>query len=267
MAALATAISPAGGASRTLRIFLTETRFEFLRLLRTRAFSLSVIGFPVMFYVLFGLVLNRNASGGVWLPKYFLAGYAVFGMVGSALFGIGVALAAELSAGWLDLKRASPMPPVAYLMAKCATAIAFGLIIMHILFALGFFFGNVHISAAEYFKTFGLTIVGVIPFCCMGMAVAVWVPFNSAPGVANLLYLPMSFLGGLWVPVSNLPKVLQKVALALPTYHLSQLVLRIFGVNYANSGNLVWHWVGLAVFTALMLLLAWMGYRRLEQAA
>jgi len=29
---------------RTLRIFLNETRFEFLRLLRTRAFSLSVIG-------------------------------------------------------------------------------------------------------------------------------------------------------------------------------------------------------------------------------
>jgi ABC-2 type transport system permease protein len=42
-----------------------------------------------------------------------LAGYSVFGMVGASLFGIGVALSSELNAGWLELKRASPMPPVA----------------------------------------------------------------------------------------------------------------------------------------------------------
>jgi len=39
-------------------------------------------------------------------------------MVGAALFGIGVGLAADLGAGWLDLKRASPMPPLAYVLAK-----------------------------------------------------------------------------------------------------------------------------------------------------
>ena len=58
-----------------------------------------------------------------------LAGYAVFGMVGTALFGVGVGLASELAAGWLDLKRASPMPPAAYLLAKCSSAIAFGIIL------------------------------------------------------------------------------------------------------------------------------------------
>ena len=48
-----------------------------------------------------------------------LGGYAVFGLVGAALFGIGVSTAADLSAGWLELKRASPMNPLAYLAAKC----------------------------------------------------------------------------------------------------------------------------------------------------
>ena len=53
---------PSTGLSRTLRIFASETRYEFLRMLRTRAFSLSVIGFPVMFYCLFGLMMDRGQN-------------------------------------------------------------------------------------------------------------------------------------------------------------------------------------------------------------
>ena len=54
-AAISLPAAPPTAFGRTLRIFLNETRFEFLRLLRTRAFSLSVIGFPVVFYIFFGL--------------------------------------------------------------------------------------------------------------------------------------------------------------------------------------------------------------------
>src|ERR1017187_10202512 len=102
--------APSAGITRNRRIFLVEARYEFVRLLRTRAFSLSVIGFPVAFYIFFGIIMNRGEMiHGVSVAKYMLATYAVFGMVGAALFGIGVGLSGELSAGWLELKRASPM--------------------------------------------------------------------------------------------------------------------------------------------------------------
>jgi hypothetical protein len=54
-----------------------------------------------------------------------------------------------------------------------------------------------------------LTIVGVIPFVCMGLALALLVPFSSAPGITNMIYLPMSFCGGLWVPLMFLPHFMQ----------------------------------------------------------
>src|SRR5271156_7081606 len=100
------AIIPATPASRTatqtLRIFQKETKCEFLKLMRPRSFSLSTIGFPVMFYVLFGIA-NRNAfAGSVHIAKYMLGGYACFGLIGATLFGIGVGLAGELAAGWLE---------------------------------------------------------------------------------------------------------------------------------------------------------------------
>jgi ABC-2 type transport system permease protein len=258
------AVQPTSAFSRNLRIFLRETRYEFTRLLRTRSFSLSVIGFPVAFYVFFGLVMNRGEQiGNISVAKYMLAGYAVFGMVGAAFFGIGVGLSSELAAGWLELKRASPMPPIAYLLAKCCSAIAFGIIIVSILTGLGVVFGHVSLSLPDYARMIALTIVGALPFACMGMALALFLPFSSAPGIANMIYLPMSFCGGLWIPVMLLPQFLQRFALLLPTYHLGQLMLSSFG--YASAGTTNSHWLGLVGFTLMMLGIASLGLRRLEE--
>jgi ABC-2 type transport system permease protein len=255
---------PLTGILRNARIFLTEAKYEFVRLLRTRGFSLSTIGFPVVFYIFFGLVMNRGQMiHGVSIAKYMLATYSVFGMIGAALFGIGVGLSGELSAGWLELKRASPMPPLAYLLAKCCSAAAFGVIIVCLLSLLGITAAHVSLTASEFGRLIGLTMVGVIPFACMGMALALLVPFNSAPGFANMIYLPMSFCGGLWVPIMMLPHVMQEFALLLPTYHLSQLMLGAFG--YASAGSTSSHWFGLLGFTLLMLGIAWIAFRRFEE--
>jgi len=250
--------------ARGVNIFLREAKYEFLRLLRTRGFSFSVVGFPVVFYLFFGIIMNRGENiGSISVAKYVLASYAVFGMVGAALFGIGVGLAGELSAGWLDLKRASPMPPLAYVLAKCASAMVFGILIVSLLAVIGITLGHVSLSFVEFARMIGLTVVGVIPFACMGMALALLVPFNSAPGITNMIYLPMSFCGGLWVPLMFLPHFLQTMAVLFPTYHLGQLMLGAFG--YASTGTTLSHWFGLLGFTLLMLGVAAIALRRLEQ--
>jgi ABC-2 type transport system permease protein len=255
----------AAGSVRTLRVFRKETRYEFLKLMRTKSFSLSTIGFPVMFYVLFGIANRNTYAGSVHIAKYMLGGYACFGLIGAALFGIGVGLASELAAGWLELKRASPMPASAYLFAKCASAVAFGIIIVSILIAVGTTFGGVSLSTIELIKMLGMTIVGSISFASMGLLLALLVPANAAPAIVNLIYLPMSFLSGLWVPLRFMPHWLQGFAPALPTYHLSQLMLSIFG--YQDSMSLATHWNALIGFTLLMLGLSWLTFHRKEQIA
>ncbi len=245
-------------------ICLRELRYEFLRMLRTRSFSLSVLGFPVMFYVLFALVLNRgtHVDGGS-TARYLLAGYSCFGAVGAALFGVGVPLAAELGAGWLELKRASPMPPLAYLLAKCGTAVLFALAIVSVLAVLGSAFGGVALTPGQCARMLALAASGAIPFAALGLVIAVLVPANAAPGITNLLYLPMSFLGGLWIPLSLLPSALQRAAPALPTYHLGQLMLSSLG--FPASGSAPSHWLYLLLFTAGALSLTAILFNRREE--
>ncbi len=255
---------PVRRTARALPLYLNEAKYEFLKLLRNRSFSLSVIGFPVMFYVLFG-VTNRHAyEGGVSVAKAMLGGYACFGVIGAALFGVGVGLATELAMGWLEVKRASPMPPMAYLLAKCVTSIVFGLVIVTTLIVIGMTFAEVVLTPVEIAKMLGVAAVGSVVFASMGLLLALVVPANAAPGVVNLIYLPMSFCSGLWIPLRMLPHFVQKIAPYLPTYHLSQIMMSIFG--YGDTISLAAHWSGLAGFTALMLGLSWIVFRRAENA-
>ncbi len=264
--ATAFASLPVRRSAPALPIYLKETKYEFLKLLRTRSFSLSVIGFPVMFYILFGVV-NRNAfeSDGFSVAKAMLGGYACFGTIGAALFGIGVGMASERAMGWLELKRASPMPVAAYLFSKCMTAVAFGLLIVSILIVIGIAFAQVSITPVQIVEMLGMTAAGAVAFASMGLLLALLVPANAAPGVVNLIYLPMSFMSGLWIPVRYLPHLLQKIAVFLPTYHFAQLMLSIFG--YRDHISLAIHWAGLIGFALLMLGVSWVVFQRQENAA
>ena len=53
-----------------------------------------------------------------------------------------------------------------------------------------------------------ILVCGSIPFCALGLAIGYFAKPNSAPAMVNLIYLPLSFLVGLWIPVQMLPKTL-----------------------------------------------------------
>lgn len=242
------------------RIFTNETHYEFVRMLRTRAFSLSVLGFPIMFYLLFG-ISNRSTE----FARYLMASYGCMGCVSACLFGIGMGIAMERAQGWLELKQASPMPRLAYLMAKIVGSAAFALIIQMVLIGLALTLGGAHVTAREALVLIGVILLGSIPFAAMGLLIAVLVPANSAPGIINLIYLPMSFASGFWMPVSYLPHWLQAVAPALPTYHLAQLGLNVIGA--AQPGSMASHWQALAGFTLVLFGAAWIVFTRQEAKA
>lgn len=258
---LAPTASP--GATRNIfRIYLLEAKSEFLKALRMPAFAIPTLSFPLVFYIFFGVVFGSKFSGGFDMETYLLATYGAFGVIGASLFGFGVGIAVERGQGWMLLKRASPMPIGAFFAARIAMAMLFGCIIIACLFALGRFVGGVDLAVSEWLGLAGVLIAGALPFCAMGLALGYLAGPNSAPPVVNLIYLPMGFLCGLWIPIMILPTAIQKLAHLLPAYHYAQLTLKIIG---ADVGEPAWTHVSyLAVFMVLSLILARIGYRRDE---
>jgi ABC-2 type transport system permease protein len=245
-----------------LTVYWKEAKYEFLKNLRLRMYSVATIFFPIMFYVLFGLILGGRPMSGFNPAAYLMPTYGTFGVIGASLFGTAAGLAAERGLGWLQVKRASPMPTFAYFAAKIAMSMAFSTVVVTLLMLLGITFGGVHLPVAQAAELLGVLVAGSLPFCAMGLAIGYFAGPNSAPATINMIYLPLSFCSGLWVPIMFLPKLMQQIAKFLPAYHLSQLALNIVG---AGRGESNWtHWQYLVGFTLICLGVARYGLRRDE---
>jgi len=239
-----------------LGIYLLESRYQVLNLLRMPGFVIPTFSFPLLFYVFFAVVLNMDPH----LPAYLLATYGTFAIMAPALFGFGVSVAMERSQGWLRLKQASAMPPSAYLVAKLVTSVLFAAAVLLALFTLGATLGGVRLAHNQWAGLFALLSVGTIPFCALGLWIGSAVKGQSAPGVVNLIFLPLSLLSGLWVPIQFFPKVMQGFAQLLPPYHLAQLGLGIIGL--AQDQRVWLHITYLVIFTLLTLFLALRAFYR-----
>jgi len=248
-------------AGRALRVYGTEAKYEILKTLRQPAYVIPTLAFPLLFYVMFGIAFgSKQAIGGVTLATYLLASYSTVGVMSASLFGFGAGVAMERGYGWLQVKRASPMPPLAYLVAKTVMSMIFSAIVVTALFVVGTLFGGVHLSISAFLKLTGIMIAGSIPFCALGLVIGCYGAPNAAPAVVNILFLPMSFCSGLWLPLPVLPKFVQHIAPFLPPYHLGQLALK--QVGFGGSGGTLQHVAALMAFTLVFLLLALRGYSR-----
>ena len=233
------------------RAYALEAKFEFLRVLRTPAFAVPTLLFPPMFYLLFGLLLNRGSPNAA---HYLFATYSVFGVMAPSLFGFGVGVAIERERGWLALKRVAPMLPGAYLLAKMAMAMLFALIIYLVLAALAFGLGGVRLEAGQWLLLGVIAVGGVLPFCALGLMVGSRANASAAPAMINLIYLPMAFLSGLWMPLTMLPAFIGQIAPLWPAWHLSQLALATIGRGDGSAA--LPHLVALLGFTTVAFTIA-----------
>ena len=240
------------------RSYLLEAKCEFLRMLREPAFGVPVVAFPAMFYLLFGVVLNKGSAGAA---QYLLATYGAFGVIGAAMFGFGVTIAMDREKGYLRLKRTLAVPPGALLLAKTAMAALFAAIISLLLAVLAVTLGGVSLAPWQWAMLLAVNVLGVLPFAAIGMFFGSLVGGNAAPALLNVLYLPMAFLSGLWLPLAMLPAFLAKIAPVWPAYHLGQLALKVVG---HDQGAPAWlHLLALALVTVVFFALA---QRRLSAA-
>lgn len=238
-------------------IWLREAVAELKRTSRLPQFLLPTVVTPAAFYGLFTLAVAKAPS-----PEYAvatLAGYGVFAATGPALFGFGAGVAMEREQGLIELKRVSPMPPGAYVVAKLVAAIATTALALVLIDALAIVAG-VRLSAATWTALTLLHLGSTVPFALIGFGMGMRMSGKGAVAVANALFLGGSVLGGLWIPTAMLPGWMRALGEATPSYHLGQLARGLVGVDMIGSA--AGHAGTVAVMTAAGVAWAWTGWRR-----
>jgi len=245
-------------AGRLWHAYLTEARYESLRMLRAPAFAIPFLGLPAALYLLFAVLLfGEPLRTDPKAALFTFTGFDILGVMGPGLFGFGITLALEREQGLLTLKRALPMPTGASLVAKLAMAMLFGAVVTVTMLAAALSLGHLPITAFQCLGLAAVNILGAAPFCALGMFIGTRLSGKASPAIANLLYLAMIYLSGILLPM---PKSMQAIALISPAYHLDQLAFRVLGA--ASQGSALVH---VAVLAGVTLVLTAISVRRLAR--
>lgn len=196
-------------------------RFEVGRLVRSWKFLVITIGFPLIFYALF---LGNRSPGRVidhtveW-RTYLMVSMCSFGSLVAALTAAGARLSAERASGWARQLRVTPLPAWSFVSTKVATSMLVVLPVLGLVEVTGVAFGGVHLALASWFGLTGVLWLSALPFALLGVAIGFLVSTETAFPVVTGLMFVLGYFGGLFNPVSNMPRALQVAARLLPSFH------------------------------------------------
>src|SRR5437899_5909832 len=219
-------------AARLLRMLLMQTRSELLMRWRVPAFSVTNLALPIVFFIFFGLpVAHLRRGDGVSLGAYLLASFGAYAVGNVMVYGFGIGVANGRGMKVDRLMRASPLPTLVFMLAKVLTALVFSLVALSLLIGFGIVVGGVKQPATVWVTIIARLLAGSLPFIGLGFWIGYWSGPNAAPAVANLIYLPLSFASGLFVPVNQLPDFVRTIAPYLPSSHYAQLAWTALGAG------------------------------------
>jgi ABC-2 type transport system permease protein len=121
------------------------------------------------------------------------------------------------------------------------------------------FLAHAGLTTTQMLALFVTDVLGVLPFCALGLLDGTLLKGQGAPGLLNMIYLPMAFLSGLWFPLQMMPAFLRGLAPIWPSYHLNALALSVVGFD---TGARLPHVLVLAGFTVVFLAVAARRLRR-----
>jgi ABC-2 type transport system permease protein len=233
-----------------MRLARLHARAATLELLRYRSFSVPTLLFPTAAFLVFGRRVHAPANVA-------MSYYAAFAVLGVAFYQFGVGIAAERVLPWTAFVRVLPVSAAARFGARIMSALAFALASATLVVLVAVTTTPVSLGVGAWGR-FGLAVaVGSVPFALFGIALGYWLSPRGALPVANLLFLGLSYAGGLLGKTAGVPVA---VSGWLPT--------RLWGnlLGAAAEGR-PWHArdaLGLAGYAIAFAAAAAIGYRRDE---
>lgn len=237
-------------------ILLHETGAELTASIRAPEFIIPTLALPSGFYLIFGVMMSRGGS----MSAYLLATYGVFAVMGPAIFGFGVGVATEREKGWLSLKRVAPAPAITYIGAKLLTTLLFSALALLPIYVAAGFAGDVAMPRSDWLLLFATHMLAAVPFSMIGLLLGFSFGSGAAVAVSNIVFLGFALLGGLWLPITLFPSLMQTAAQAIPAFHLAEVSLSVIDSDTARP--VLMHLAVIAGMTVVLAALATRAWRR-----
>jgi ABC-2 type transport system permease protein len=225
---------------------------------RMPGFVLISMLLPVMFFVFFGLPnVGHRGAGAFNLGAFILGSLGAYAVSNVVVYNIGIGVANQRGRKLDLLQRATPLPPSIAVLANVVAGLLLSVLSLLALFVVAGL-GGVHMPVGTWLALMGWLLLGCLPMLGLGLAIGYGAGPNMAPALTSLVYLPMAFASGIFIPLAQLPGFIQTVGHYLPLYHYGQLAWITVGYGSESLGRaLLW----LLAWSVILLGLAARAYR------
>ena len=201
---------------------LTFLSIEVRRLMRNRRTVLVTLVMPVVLFLLFRANRRSGALAGIgFTAAATMIGIAVYGAMLAATSG-GAMVSIERAQGWSRQLRLTPLRPAAYIAIKILVAMLLGLTSVAVVYVVGAIDG-VQMAPATWLLSGVLAWAASFVFASFGLFMGFLLPSENVMQVIGPVLAVFSLFGGLFVPLTLLPSVMQDIAPYMPTYGVASI--------------------------------------------
>ncbi len=196
------------------------TRVEFTLFLRERVGPIWGIGLPVLLLVIFGAIPAfkkvQPGYGGLTILDAYVPILITMSLALLALIAMPAALVNYRERGVLRRLKTTPAGPVRVLSAQLIVNVSVAIMTLIVLLVVS------RVAYGVPFpRQFGGWIVAALfaiaALMAMGLFVAAVGPTSrAAAAIGAILFYPLMFFSGLWLPIPSMPSVLQHISHASP---------------------------------------------------
>ncbi len=242
------------------RRFVVQLRADLKVFVRNPAALFFTAILPVIFLTLFVAIFGNERAeefGNIRVATLQVPAFIALAVVSASFVGLAIGLTGLREDGVLKRVRGTPAAPWLVFAGRIGTAYVSALAVTAILCAIGAVAFGVSIPTRTLPGLLVTLLVGAGAFCALGIAMTRLIPSEeAAPAITNAVVLPLYFVSGVFVPVSELPDVLRTIAGIFPVKAFVDALTVAFdpattGVGFAGGDLLV-----LAAWGAAGLLLA-----------
>ena len=200
---------------------------ELLLLTRKKSYLILSIMLPLVFYLIFTALLDLPKEYEAKFYKEYMFSMATFSLSSFCIMTFPLEMIEDKKIGWSKNLFKTPLSPSYYYVGKVMKLMCMFCLAIIALFLTGAFYKGVEMSASEWIGSGLMLWVGSSMFLSMGVLISQIKDIQKASAIANIIYLGLAVLGGLWFPTDQFPDWLKHVSFATPTYNLRELSLSV----------------------------------------
>ncbi|WP_405428212.1 ABC transporter permease [Micromonospora sp. NBC_00617] len=240
-----------------MQLALVHARYQLLEIIRIPVAVVGSAFFPAAAMIFFVVPFTGDDAVGA---TFATASMVTFSVMSANIFQYGIGVAEDRDQPWNPYTRTLPTGPGPRFAGRVLAGLVLTYLSLIPVVVIGATLTPARVTPLAFLLTAVTVAVISVPFTLMGLAIGYSLPSKAAIVVAQVVFLPLAFGGGLLSAPGDAPGFIETIAPFLPTRGAAELMWSAVGDYPVEPLALIMFGVWVVLLASLA---AW-AYRRDE---